>query len=67
MIFFGLMLLIVVPVAMYIFSDAKSRGLPPFLTTLLIVFTFPLGALLWLLLRPAKKETGFDLRDFRAQ
>jgi uncharacterized RDD family membrane protein YckC len=50
--------------------DARRRGKSPLLVTLLVLFFFPLGLILWLLFRPdATNGTGtsFRLEDHRVQ
>ena len=51
-------------------QDAKKRGKPGFLIALLVLFTFPMGLLLWLLFRPEPGDPGqrpFRLTDHRTQ
>lgn len=50
--------------------DAIRRGKSPFLVTLLVLVSFPLGLLLWLLFRPEPLSgggTSFRLKDHRVQ
>lgn len=50
--------------------DACRRGKSPFLVTLLVLVSFPLGLLLWLLFRPEPLHGGgqtFRLKDHRVQ
>ena len=60
-------LLLAITISVWIYRDAKSRALPPLLITLLVGLSFPLGLLLWLLLRPQPPTKNFDLQKFRAQ
>ena len=49
-------------------ADARRRGESPFLVTLLVFVSFPLGLLLWLLFRPEPLNGGgqsFRLSDHR--
>jgi hypothetical protein len=51
-------------------ADARRRGKSPFLVTLLVFVSFPLGLLLWLLFRPEPLNgggQGFRLNDYRVQ
>jgi hypothetical protein len=50
--------------------DARRRGKSPFLVTLLVLVSFPLGLLLWLLFRPEPLNGGgksFRLKDHLVQ
>jgi hypothetical protein len=50
--------------------DARRRGKSPFLVSLLVFVSFPLGLLLWLLFRPEPLNDsggGFRLEDHRVQ
>ena len=50
--------------------DAKRRGKSPVLVCLLILISFPLGVVLWLLFRPELLNGGgttFRLQDHRVQ
>jgi hypothetical protein len=53
-------------------QDARRRGKPPMLVALLVLMTFPLGLLIWIVFRP--EVTGgsggvqpFRLDDYRLQ
>ncbi len=51
-------------------ADARRRGKSPLLVTLLILISFPLGLILWLLFRPEPPQgtgRGFRLEDHRVQ
>ena len=50
-------------------ADARRRGKSPVLVILLVLFSFPLGLLLWLLFRPEPldHDKGFRLKDYRIQ
>ena len=51
-------------------SDARKRGKSPLLVILLIVISFPLGLIVWLLFRPEPIEPDgppFRLTDHRIQ
>ena len=50
--------------------DARRRGKSPFLVSLLVLVSFPLGLLLWLLFRPEPLNGGgksFRLKDHLVQ
>jgi hypothetical protein len=51
--------------------DARRRGKSPLLVTILVVFFFPVGLIVWLIFRPALIDGGgdrrFRLEDHRAQ
>jgi len=50
--------------------DALRRGKSPFLVSLLVLVSFPLGLLVWLLFRPEPLnggDNGFRLQDHRVQ
>ena len=52
--------------------DARSRGKSPLLVCLLVLISFPLGLIIWLLFRPARVGTAggpqpFPLDDRRLQ
>jgi hypothetical protein len=50
--------------------DAQRRGKSPLLVTLLILISFPLGLILWLIFRPEPPSgtaNGFRLEDHRVQ
>jgi hypothetical protein len=50
--------------------DARRRGKSPFLVALLVLVSFPLGLLVWLLFRPEPLDGGdqsFRLDDYRIQ
>jgi hypothetical protein len=53
-------------------KDARLRGKSPLLVCLAVLISFPLGLILWLLLRPEIQEANkepreFHLDDFRVQ
>jgi hypothetical protein len=51
-------------------TDARRRGKSPVLVTLLVLFFFPLGLILWLLFRPDPTNSAgssFRLEDHRVQ
>jgi UDP-N-acetylmuramyl pentapeptide phosphotransferase/UDP-N-acetylglucosamine-1-phosphate transferase len=49
----GLIILLAFAVAVgYCWNDAKRRGKPPLLVSLLVFCSFPLGLLAWLIFRP---------------
>ena len=53
-------------------EDARRRGKSPLLVSLLILFSFPLGVIIWLLFRPepvnnAGGQQPFRLEDHRLQ
>lgn len=50
-------------------SDAKRRGKSPLLVAALVILFFPLGLIIWLLVRPPISETPkpFRLDDHRLQ
>lgn len=51
-------------------SDARRRGKSPLLVILLILISFPLGLIVWLLFRPEPIESDsppFRLKDHRIQ
>lgn len=49
----GLIVLVAFIVAIvYCWNDAKRRGKPPLLVSLLVFCSFPLGLLAWLIFRP---------------
>jgi len=53
-------------------KDAIRRGKSPWLVSLMVIMFFPLGLLVWLVLRPkvikpAASQEKFNLDDFRAQ
>ena len=50
--------------------DARRRGKSPLLVILLVLISFPLGLIVWLLFRPEPLETEgppFRLKNYRAQ
>ena len=53
------------------FKDAQRRGKPPLLVCLVVLCTFPLGLLLWLLFRPdavaGSSPKRFRMEDYRVQ
>lgn len=51
----GLLFLLFLSIQM-IAKDARKRGKPGLLIALLVLFTFPMGLLLWLLLRPEPRD-----------
>ena len=53
-------------------QDARNRGKSPVLVCLVVIFFFPLGLILWLLLRPpvcgpGQSSGSFSLDDYRVQ
>ena len=53
-------------------KDAIRRGKSPWLVSLLVIVFFPIGLLVWLVIRPnivmpAARQKKFSLDDFRAQ
>jgi hypothetical protein len=50
-------------------ADARRRGKSPLLVIILIFLSFPLGLIVWLLLRPEPidRDKGFRLEDHRVQ
>lgn len=51
-------------------ADARRRGKSPLFVTLLVLCSFPLGLLLWLLFRPEPvdvRDKKFRLDDYRVQ
>ena len=53
-------------------ADARLRGKSPLLVALAVVFFFPLGLVLWLLVRPGpldptNPKRPFRLEEFRVQ
>ena len=50
-------------------ADARRRGKSPLLVAILIFLSFPLGLIVWLLLRPEPldSEKQFRLEDHRVQ
>ena len=51
-------------------ADARYRGKSPWLVTLLVFVSFPLGLIVWLLFRPEPLDRGgnqFRLDDHRLQ
>jgi hypothetical protein len=49
----GLIILLAFAVAIgYCWNDAKRRGKPPLLVSLLVLCSFPFGLLVWLVFRP---------------
>jgi len=52
--------------------DARKRGKSPVLVTLLVISTFPVGLIAWLLFRPElpvnkHPQRKFDLENYRVQ
>ena len=50
--------------------DARNRGKSPVLVTLLVLLSFPLGLIVWLLFRPEPMDSQsppFRLKDYRVQ
>jgi hypothetical protein len=49
--------------------DARRRGKSPFLVAALIILFFPVGLIVWLLVRPpiSEKQKPFRLDDHRLQ
>jgi hypothetical protein len=65
----GLLFLLFLSIQM-IAKDARKRGKPGLLIALLVLFTFPMGLLLWLLFRPEPRDPDsqpFRLSDHRIQ
>ncbi|MBK1791016.1 hypothetical protein [Persicirhabdus sediminis] len=51
-------------------KDAVLRGKSPFWVGLIVLLTFPVGLILWLIFRPKHPDpprSDFDLEDFRQQ
>ena len=50
-------------------SDARRRGKSPLLVAALVILFFPIGLLIWLLVRPplSEKPKPFKLDDHRLQ
>lgn len=46
-------------------DDARRRGKSPVLVALLVLFSFPLGVIIWLLFRPAPLNTAAGQQPFR--
>ncbi len=68
--FFALLFVGFVLLASAIARDARRRGKSPVLVMLLMLISFPLGLIVWLLFRPEPIEPDnepFDLRDHRVQ
>jgi hypothetical protein len=49
----GILFLISFSCAVWAFRDAQRRGVGGCLIALLVFFTFPIGLMLWVLLRPS--------------
>jgi hypothetical protein len=68
----GSFLLVVVFTVKVCVDDARRRGKSPLLVSLLVLFSFPLGVIIWLLFRPeplngASSQQPFRLDDHRLQ
>jgi hypothetical protein len=72
---FGLFLALGIPLAfltllmLWTANDAKERGKSPVLVCLLVLLSFPLGLVAWLLFRPetgTPKRRRFNLEDYRS-
>jgi cbb3-type cytochrome oxidase subunit 3 len=53
-------------------ADARRRGKSPFWVTLLVICSFPLGLIVWMVFRPERLDgvgarRGFRLEDHRVQ
>jgi len=48
-------------------ADARRRGKPPILVCFPVIFCFPLGTVLWLLLRPEPIDRDRPRRSFRLE
>lgn len=67
-------ILLISVVALWIWSgvwahrDAKLRGKPPMLVSLLVLLlSWPIGLLVWIALRPPLQRRAFDLNDFKVR
>jgi len=50
------------------YVDARNRGKPPLFVALLVMFVaWPLGIVIWIVLRPEKRPPSFNLDDYRVQ
>ena len=50
------------------YSDAKLRGRPPLLVSMLVLFVgWPISLAAWVALRPEKIRPPFNLDDYRVQ
>ncbi len=61
-------LLLIVAVGMTItacVADARRRGKSPLLVTILVIFSFPWGLIIWLLFRPRPLDHIGAQRPFR--
>ena len=68
----GSFLLVVFFTVKVCIDDARRRGKSPLLVSLLVLFSFPLGVIIWLLFRPepmkgAGTQQKFRLDDHRLQ
>jgi len=68
----GLFLLAIGVALGFVARDARLRGKPPILVAVLVMLTFPLGLLLWIILRPeplngSGRNQSFRLEDHRLQ
>lgn len=71
--FFGLLWLgAVYALTTWAIHDAEARGKPGWAVACLVFLLFPIGPVIWGLIRPPKRPTGsrrgeFDLQDYRVQ
>lgn len=63
-----------IPIAIYlwtgvlVYRDAKRRGKPPMLVSVLaLLLVWPISLLVWIALRPDEKRPPFNLDDHRVQ
>jgi hypothetical protein len=69
--FVGAVILALIAVALrFVWRDARRRGKPPALVVLLCLLSFPLGLVLWLIVRPkrlpsAGAQLGLEARRAR--
>ena len=68
----GSFLLLIVFTVKICIDDARRRGKSPLLVSLLVLLSFPLGVIIWLLFRPeplkgAGAQQKFRLDDHRLQ
>ena len=69
-IFFAIFVAILVWTLWVCAKDARRRGKQPMLVVLLVLLSFPLGFVIWLLFRPEPLDVGpadFRLEDHRVQ
>lgn len=65
---FGLVWLIVAGIMAKVCSrDARRRGKSPLLVCIIVIFFFPLGAIVWLLFRPEPVDDTRERREFRLE